>query len=422
MTESGLAVSVPRSKRLRVDLPPRFPLMKKTLFFTLGCAALAAAAFANGTRLPYMDIDTVARGYAHAATADSPSAIYYNPAGTAQLKEGALQGGVFFLQPENRFRATGRDTKAKSETFALPYLFATQPLSFGGTPLTLGAAAYSPFGLSSEWATTSGFRTLATRNELVYRRYALSLSSTVAPGLMLGASAQYNRVHVDLNRGIGFVPTDSVNITTRGTTWSYNLGLIYQPSPQHSFGVQYQSESDVSLAGTAGYQPLNVTEGARLTLPFPDSYTISYSFRPTPEWNFEIGLDRTRWHRLGTVVVARPSGPLFLPFNWKDSSYVEAGGTYFWKSGWNASAGLCRSGNSVPDTTFNPAIVDYDRWLWNAGVGYRTKQWRVSTVVQFSPEHTRDVRASLRSPAGESADGSYISKLFAFGVQAEVRW
>ncbi len=371
-------------------------------------------------------MDAVSRGYAFAATADTAGAIYYNPAGIAQLKDGTAEAGVNLIRPKNRFQGSGgRDTSAKTETFTLPYLFAAEPVPVGdGHSVVIGAGMYAPFGLSSEWSPTStGFRTLATRNSLVFRRYAVSAATAVAPGVMLGGSLEYNRMNVDLNRGIGFLPNDNINFTGRSTAWSYNLGLLYQPTAQHSFGLQYQGKTVFGVNGTTSYQPLNSGEPSSVSWPFPENYTISYSYRPVPEWNFEVGYDRTHWSRFGTLLINRAaSGPLPLAFDWKDSSYYELGGTHYWNSGWHWSAGGCWSGNSVPDTTFNPSVVDYDRWLWNTGVGYRTGRWSVSTLLQYSPSHTRVVTGSARSPAGESADGSYTASLWTAGAQVEWRW
>ena len=58
-------------------------------------------ASANGFRLADQDAFATARGEAFVATADNPSAIYYNPAGIAQLKGNNLRGGVYgiYLDP-----------------------------------------------------------------------------------------------------------------------------------------------------------------------------------------------------------------------------------------------------------------------------------------------------------------------------------
>ena len=56
---------------------------------------------ANGFALPDQDAFATARGEAFVATADNPSAIYYNPAGITQLKGDNLRGGVYgiYLAP-----------------------------------------------------------------------------------------------------------------------------------------------------------------------------------------------------------------------------------------------------------------------------------------------------------------------------------
>src|SRR5664279_1080376 len=50
---------------------------------------------ANGFGLPDQDAFATARGEAFVATADNPSAIYYNPAGITQLKGNNLRGGIY---------------------------------------------------------------------------------------------------------------------------------------------------------------------------------------------------------------------------------------------------------------------------------------------------------------------------------------
>jgi long-chain fatty acid transport protein len=50
-------------------------------------------ASANGFGLADQDAFATARGEAFVATADNPSAIYYNPAGITQLEGNDLRGG-----------------------------------------------------------------------------------------------------------------------------------------------------------------------------------------------------------------------------------------------------------------------------------------------------------------------------------------
>src|SRR5271157_2224104 len=63
----------------------------------------AWTASANGFGLPDQDAFATARGEAFVATADNPSAIYYNPAGITQLEGNNLRAGVYgiYLNPSN---------------------------------------------------------------------------------------------------------------------------------------------------------------------------------------------------------------------------------------------------------------------------------------------------------------------------------
>src|SRR5436190_992182 len=56
-----------------------------------------ADTMANGFRLPDQDAEATARGDAFAATADNPSAIYYNPAGIGQLSGASIRLGTYGL-------------------------------------------------------------------------------------------------------------------------------------------------------------------------------------------------------------------------------------------------------------------------------------------------------------------------------------
>ena len=63
----------------------------------LAVGLMPLAALGNGLRLPSQDAFAAARGEAFVATADNPSAIYYNPAGLAQLTGTQLRSGIYGL-------------------------------------------------------------------------------------------------------------------------------------------------------------------------------------------------------------------------------------------------------------------------------------------------------------------------------------
>ena len=80
----------------------------------LACAAALAplSALALGIRIPDQDAAATARGEAFAATADNPSAIYYNPAGITQLDGQNIRLGFYGMDLGSHFKngATSADT------------------------------------------------------------------------------------------------------------------------------------------------------------------------------------------------------------------------------------------------------------------------------------------------------------------------
>src|SRR3984957_8965711 len=97
---------------------------------------------ANGFALPDQDAFATARGEAFVATADNPSAIYYNPAGITQLKGNNIRGGIYGIylnpsfSPTNGASNNGKTYHSSDKLAAVPQIFYTytphdSPLSFG---------------------------------------------------------------------------------------------------------------------------------------------------------------------------------------------------------------------------------------------------------------------------------------------------
>src|SRR5450432_3757956 len=110
---------------------------------------------ANGFGLPDQDAFATARGEAFVATADNPSAIYYNPAGITQLESTQLRAGLYGVYLDPTYRPpesapnSGNTYHLENQLAAVPQFFATHTLD--GLPLSLGLGVYAPFGASATW-------------------------------------------------------------------------------------------------------------------------------------------------------------------------------------------------------------------------------------------------------------------------------
>ncbi len=378
-------------------------------------AAFAAAftpmtSFANGTRLPNQDAEATARGNAFVATADNPSAIYYNPAGLTQLSGLQVQSNAYVISARYDYTPSGggNTVKAERDIAVIPQLY----VSF--TPehseLSYGLGVYSPFGQASEWPANSGFQSIATRNEITFITIAPTIAWKVSEHLSVGAGLQINRVDADLNNT--FLAFDGDD-----TSFGYNLGILWHLNERHVFGLNYQSRSTSKFEGTAKLPLFGVSSPGNLDLPFPDVITLGYSWRPTPDWNLELAIDRTNWDLLNTATLEHAFGPTSIPFNWEASYYYLFGVTRYLPDGWRLSAGYCYSENSVPDATFNPAVPDMDRHIASIGIGRKVGAVSGYFTYQHTFKSSRTVQGAPTSIfSAQSPDGHYDSTLDAISL------
>lgn len=373
-----------------------------------------AAAFANGTRLPNQNAEATARGNAFVATADNPSAIYYNPAGLTQLSGLQVQSDAYAILARYDYRPAGggANVEADRSVAVVPQLYAS--FTPENSPLSYGLGLYSPFGQSSEWPDDSGFRTVATRNEITFLTLAPTIAWKASDRLSIGAGLQINHVKADLRQGISpFPATDQFKFEGDDTSFGYNIGILWKLNEQHVFGLNYQSRSTSKFEGDV---TLSVIPGASfpgsVDLDFPDVITLGYSWRPTADWNLEVAIDRTNWDLLNTATLTYALGSQAIPFDWEASYYYLFGVTRYLPEGWRVSAGYCYSENSSPDATFNPAVPDMNRHLVSVGAGRTFGALSCFLTYQHGFKATRTVQGS----AAGLPDGTYTSTLDALSV------
>lgn len=389
---------------------------------TLALASLLASVpciRGSGTRVGFKDAFALARGNAFVATADNPSAIYYNPAGLTQIDGAAVSANLYAVSVASDYTGAAGTASMDDDYQAVPSFYAVwhpKDSAWAG-----GFGVYAPFGLSSDWGENSALRTHALKNEQTYLTYNLSGAWRLTPQLSLGGAVTYNRVSTDLRQGLGFVPGDRFEFSGDGDAAGFNLGLLWQPAPQHSFGLSYSHQTRIRMDGTATTTLMApVTESARATFDFPEVIIAGWSYRPTPQWNLEVNIDWTNWDRLNTVTIAKGSGDQPTPFNWESDFFYEFGATRYFAGGWSVSAGYCFTANSVPDSSYTPAVPDSDRSFYSLGVGYRSARLSADLAWHYGDGGKRQVTGSPPSMTAVSADGIYDNAINA--VSLSVAW
>jgi long-chain fatty acid transport protein len=363
---------------------------------------------ALGTSIPNQDAEAIARGNAFIATADNPSAIYYNPAGITQLEGEQVEFGLHNLFYGSQFESLDgtRHAQTDPKTATVPQFYFTY--SPTNVPLSFGLGVYAPFGLSLQWPTNTGFNTLAIEASLTYITVNPVVAWKILPNLSLAAGPTINYSQVKLNQGIGYTPGDEFTFYGDGWAFGGTAGLLWKPHPKWAIGVNYHSPTTINYKGTSQDVPYAAPKSTSAELNFPQWVGGGIAYLPTPHWNIEVYVDWTDWSTLKTVTFKSASGNVPDEFNWQSSFMTGLGASRYFDDGWFISAGYFFSQNSTSERNFNPIVPDTDLHVGSAGFGYKAKHWNFALAGQIIAGGWRTVNDGEPSPiSGQTADGKY---------------
>ncbi len=361
---------------------------------TLGLDALAV-----GFRLPNQDPEGIARGNAFVATADNPSAIYYNPAGITQLKGQQFQAGLYYVSASTRYTSstTGATAKTDSSFQPVPQMYYVHALE--DKPITLGLGVYAPYGLSLDYGENNPFNLIAEYGKLVYVSINPVIAWQIDPTLSVGIGPSINYSQATLANGI-------FRFKGNGLDVGFNAGVRWQPHEQWAFGAAYHSATKIEYKGNADVFDVFRTQSTA-DFQFPQYAVVGVSYRPTPDWNIEVNLDWTDWDNVNQAVFRDTAlGDVPFVFNYRSSFMYEFGITRKLKNGWFVSAGYFYSENSSPDANFNPIVPDSDLHLGSTGFGHKGTRWDWVIAYHFGYGPGRTVSGSP-TVGGQNADGRY---------------
>ncbi|RYD55736.1 MAG: hypothetical protein EOP83_21555, partial [Verrucomicrobiaceae bacterium] len=269
------------------------------LLVLAAATACISQVHAVGFRLPNQDPEGIARGNAFAATADNPSAIYYNPAGITQLEGQDMSLGVYLISTDVGFNSPGGSASTKTDFQAVPQIYYTY--SPAESALSYGLGVYAPYGLGIDYGRNTPFPTAAQDGELAYVTVNPVIAWEIMPCLSVAGGITANYSSVRIERRIGLLPFDEFQVEGDGWATGFNLGVLWQPVKEWSFGLNYRSPTEIDYEGrsiTAPVPPFGGGTPTEASLHFPQFIVGGISYRPNDDWNFEFNLDWTDWDQL----------------------------------------------------------------------------------------------------------------------------
>jgi long-chain fatty acid transport protein len=386
-----------------------------------GCTHLAHAA---GFALIEQNASGLGNAYAGAAAvAEDASTIFFNPAGMSLLPDRQLVVAGHLVKPSMEFSGTvtpdigGSQGGDAGDWALIPNAYFAYRL----TPdVHLGLGLNSPFGLKTEYDSDWIGRTQAIKSEVKAINLNPSIAYKVNEALSLGAGVSVQRIDATLTNQVHpLANTSLIEIEGDDYGWGFNLGALWQFTPNTRVGVAYRSEIDFTLEGSATVTNFPLVPGGPVTadITLPDSASLSLFHKLSAKWDLLADVTWTGWSDFDKLAIYRTSGVLLssTPENWDDILRYSLGATWHMSERLSLRSGVAYDEAPVSDVDRTPRIPDGAR-TWIAFGG----QYRLSEqgALDFGYAHLFVNDPGLRSTAGGTTlTGEYDSAVDILSAQ-----
>ncbi|NOZ63221.1 MAG: hypothetical protein GXO74_16330 [Calditrichaeota bacterium] len=370
--------------------------MNKKLVVALFTISIFSASllFANGLSLNSVGTRALGMGGAYIGLANDYSAVYWNPAGVAQLKSPQFAFFVTDVIPKGTYQLTfpasmgGATVDATTQTnhYISPNLMAYMPLG-SSEKMTVGISAFVPAGLGAEWAgkDLAAFSGPAgTSFEWMSKIGVFNVSPVIAyqinEKLSVGLALNIFYGMMDMKRPMDTF--DAVNNgpgqdgmvdaqyeeTGSGLGYGAAFGVLFKPTEMLSIGVSAKTKTTVKFEGTAknsAFQAYNAYESdyAR-DLAWPLWAGAGIAVTPTEKLTLTADVQFSQWSKTENELTTDYKDPVWdmqvdqtgqnkMEMKWKDATQIRFGAQYMVAEGFALRAGFYHDPAPAPDETVN---------------------------------------------------------------------
>ena len=429
-------------------------------------AAAASPATAQGFGVFEHGTCAMARaGAGSAAPCQDGSAIFFNPAGLADMRGRTMTFGATGISPLGSFidDLLGEETDMDNDTIIpVPHLYAVYGIT---DRLTAGIGAFAPYGLATKWPDTFAGRFNGFDNELRSIYIQPTLAYQLHDRISIGAGFDFVIGSVEINQRLDLsaqaAPAPAPPGTTLGQlgipfhtdfaqarlrdTWTTgvggNFGVLFKATDRISFGARYLTRVTLDYDGTAAFEavstgitlpagnPLGVpagtpldsvvaglglfSEGApladqdlRTSITMPAQLLAGIAVQVTPRLMLLGDYHWVNWSEFDQLDLdfANAATPdQTLQENYRDTSGVRLGFDWTASKRWTLRGGYVYHDAAAPDETVTPLLPEGSRNEFTAGVGFQaSNKVRVDVAYQFVDQSDRRGRVREIEP-GETA-------------------
>jgi len=393
---------------------------------------------ASGFALREGSADWMADAFAgDTAKAYDASTVWSNPAGMARLNQNEIDGSVDGIFPSITFSGanfvgpgmttsgtTGGNLIQSAASGGVYALWSVTP------DFKLGFAADAPFG--QRVANPGDFvgRYQSVVSSISDEQFTISAAYKINEQWSVGGGPVIDFFSARLTQAINIGPASAVtgdpvaDLHGSDTGVGYNLGVLYQATPDLRFGLDYRSRIRHSISGTQSvFVPsllgllspptaafLNAqNSSAKTSITLPDSLTGGIYWQATPQLAVVSDVSWTDWSLLQSINVTPTSAlasPSTIVENWHDTVAVSVGANYSVTKALMLQGGLGFDQSPVTDSNRTSRVPDSDRYLVSIGAQYEIMP---NLTVQAAYAHVFFASAQIMSQAGTTS-GVLIGK------------
>lgn len=380
--------------------------MKKLLTVVLFLVAFINISFAGGFQTGTQNARAMGMGHAFVGMASDASAIYFNPAGLANLKGMNFLAGTTVIMPTMKFTGPApltTETESVKRTFTPINFYGTYSMDNG---FSFGVGVFNPFGLGSEWPDPWIGKALAVETELRTFYINPTIAYKVSDIFSVGAGFDYIISNITMSRRITSVPgvpvPTNIKMELEGdgkAAYTFNVGFLFKPMTDLSIGASYRHSAEIEFDGEVNFSDLSVgipavdpilaavfktSKGtAKLTMPYDFRFGISFDALSNLTLNADFQFVGWSSYKELKATFDNPAYNISIPKNWDNSYSFKFGGEYRMDA-FAFRAGYVFDNSPIPTMYMDPSLPGDNRHEFTFGVGYQiTRNLRADVAYQF---------------------------------------
>jgi long-chain fatty acid transport protein len=460
-----------------------------TAVVALTLALGAGQAFGSAFGLQTQNASGLGHAYAGgAAAAEDVSTIFYNPAGLVRLQktEAVLSANV--ICPSAKFQNNasqaalyqplGGDGGDAGGCAVVPNVYIGIPFT---DKWSFGLGVNAPFGLETEYDSDwlGRFQAIKSKIETINVNPVLSWEPT--KNFTIGAGVSWQKLKAEITKnanyaalfaqGVGGLvasgqlpvaaaPTligsayglqSGVKITGDDDSWGWNVGVLWQVTPQTRIGAAYRSPIKYDVSGTIEFgnptaanlgplpptlapigagivagvnaNPLVANGPVSASIKMPETANLSIFSEINKDWDVMADLQYTGWSSIQQFQVVRDTGAVAGGYTWnfRNTWRVSAGVNYKYSDRLIFRGGIAYDQTPTNDTDRTPGLPDNNRTWLAFGVHFHVSDsWQFDVAYAHEFMSSPSINQNGGNPAAYGLiNGSVKEQVNIVGAQAK---